>query len=71
MSKLLQGRKKIIAVENNYQAQGAEVLAEKTGIFATDFILKWTGRPITREEIIYGVKQVLNGEKRVVLSGGA
>jgi 2-oxoglutarate ferredoxin oxidoreductase subunit alpha len=71
MSKLLQGRKKIIAVENNYQAQGAEVLAEKTGLFATDFILKWTGRPITREEIIYGVKQVLNGEKRVVLSGGA
>lgn len=72
MKKVLSNKSKIIAVENNYQAQGAEILAEKTGIFATDFILKWTGRPITREEVIEGVKKIVKGsEKRVVLYGGA
>ena len=72
MKKLLEGKSKIIAVEHNYQAQGAEVLAEKTGIFATNFILKWTGRPITREEVIEGVKKIVqNNEKRVVAYGSA
>ena len=72
MKKVLEGKSKIIAVENNYQAQGAEILSEKTGIFATDFILKWTGRPITREEVIEGVKKIVkNNEKRVVVYGGA
>ncbi|QIW25402.1 2-oxoacid:acceptor oxidoreductase subunit alpha [Sulfolobus sp. S-194] len=72
MKKILSGKSKIIAVENNYNAQGAEVLAEKTGVFATNYILKWTGRPITKEEIIEGVKKILErDEKRVVLYGGA
>jgi len=72
MKKLLEGKSKIIAVENNYQAQGAEILAEKTGIFATNFILKWTGRAITREEVIEGVRKIIqNNEKRVILYGGA
>jgi len=72
MRKLLEGKKRVIAIENNYQAQGAEILAEKTGIFATNYVLKWTGRPIAREEIIYAVKQIIkNGEKKVVLSYGA
>jgi len=72
MKKILSGKSKIIAVENNYNAQGAEVLAEKTGIFATNYILKWTGRPITREEVIEGIKKILErDEKRVVLYGGA
>lgn len=72
MRKLLQGKSKIIAVENNYEAQGAQILTENTGIFPTNYILKWTGRAITREEIIEGVKQIVEkGEKRVVLSAGA
>lgn len=72
MRKLLQGKSKIIAVENNYEAQGAQILTENTGIFPTNYILKWTGRAITREEIIEGVKQIVEkGEKKVVLSAGA
>ncbi|EZQ04878.1 2-oxoacid:ferredoxin oxidoreductase subunit alpha [Candidatus Acidianus copahuensis] len=70
MKKLLSG-KKVIAIENNYCAQGAQVLSERTGIFPDSFILKWTGRSITMEEIIEGVKKVMQGEKRVVLSDGA
>ncbi|AHC52328.1 2-oxoacid:ferredoxin oxidoreductase subunit alpha [Sulfolobus acidocaldarius SUSAZ] len=72
VKKLLEGKSKIIAVENNYQAQGAEVLAEKTGIFATNYILKWSGRPITREEIINSIKVIVEkNERKVVLTGGA
>ncbi|BFH72825.1 2-oxoacid:ferredoxin oxidoreductase subunit alpha [Sulfurisphaera javensis] len=72
MKKVLSGKSKIIAIENNYQGQGAEILAEQTGIFATNYILKWTGRPITREEVIDGVKKILQtDQKRVVLYGGA
>jgi 2-oxoglutarate ferredoxin oxidoreductase subunit alpha len=72
MRKLLQGKSKIIAVENNYEAQGAQILTENTGIFPTNYILKWTGRAITREEIIEGVKQIVEkGEKKVVLCAGA
>ncbi|WP_236749009.1 2-oxoacid:ferredoxin oxidoreductase subunit alpha [Acidianus manzaensis] len=72
MRKILENKKKIIAVENNYQAQGAQILAENCGIFPTNYILKWTGRAITREEIIQGVKSVIEkDEKRVVLSAEA
>ncbi len=72
MKKLLQGKSMIIAVENNYLAQGAQILTENTGIFPTHYILKWTGRAITREEIIEGVKKIVEkGEKRVVLNAGA
>lgn len=72
VKKLLEGKSKIVAVENNYQAQGAEVLAEKTGIFATNYVLKWSGRPITREEIINSIKVIVEkNEKKVVLTGGA
>ena len=72
MQKLLAGKKRIIAIENNYNAQGAEVLTEKTGIMPTNFILKLNGRPIMREEFIDALKSVLQkGEKRVILNGGA
>ncbi|EQD59643.1 pyruvate flavodoxin/ferredoxin oxidoreductase domain-containing protein [mine drainage metagenome] len=72
MQKLLAGKKQIIAIENNYNAQGAEVLTEKTGIMPTNYILKLNGRPIMREEFIDAMKAVLQkGEKTVILNGGA
>ena len=67
---LLKG-KNVIAVENNYNAQAAEVLTEKTGIVPNAKILKWNGRPITRDEIVMSVLKVLkDNEKRVVLNAG-
>jgi 2-oxoglutarate ferredoxin oxidoreductase subunit alpha len=72
MGKLLAGKRRIIAVENNYNAQGAEVLTERTGICATNHILKWTGRPIMKDELIRAIKQIVkDNSKRVVLNGGA
>lgn len=70
LSRLLNG-KRIIAVENNYNAQGAEVLAEKTSMMPDARILKWNGRPITKDEIIDSVTRVVRkNEKRVVLNAG-
>ncbi|EET89651.1 MAG: 2-oxoacid:acceptor oxidoreductase subunit alpha [Candidatus Micrarchaeales archaeon] len=72
MKKLLSGKKTIIALENNYYAQAAEVLAEKTGINPTNYILKWTGRPVYKEELIDAVTRIIkNNEKKVVLDGGS
>ena len=71
MSKALKGKKRIIAVENDYNALGAEVLAERTGIRPTNLILKWNGRPIMRSEIIAAVTEIVKkGTKKVVLNGG-
>ena len=71
VAELLKGKTRIIAVENNYYAQGAEILAEHTGIMPTDYILKWTGRPMTKDEIADAVKSIVNDDvKKVVLHGG-
>ena len=67
----LKGKKRIIAVENNFNAQGAEVLSEQTGIMPTNYILKWNGRPMTRDEIVNSVKSILkDNTKKVILNGG-
>ena len=70
VSSLLNGCK-VIDIESNYEAQAAQVLREKTGIAADAYILKWTGRAMTRDEVSKSViKVVKNGEKKVVLDGG-
>lgn len=69
--KALAGKKRIIAVENDYGALGAEILTERTGIMPTNYILKWNGRPMARDEIMDAVKEILKTDaKRVVLNGG-
>jgi 2-oxoglutarate ferredoxin oxidoreductase subunit alpha len=71
ISKALAGKKRIIAIENNYNAQGAEVMTENLGIMPTNYILKWNGRPITKDEIISAVSDIVkNNTKKVVLNGG-
>jgi 2-oxoglutarate ferredoxin oxidoreductase subunit alpha len=63
--------KKIIAVENNYGAQGAEIFTEQTGIRPTNYILKWNGRPVYRDELVDAVKSIVKKDvKKVVLNGG-
>ncbi len=72
MKKILAGKSRIIALENNYYAQGAEVLTEKTGIMPDSYILKWTGRPVLLDELVDALERVIKkGEKKVVLHGGA
>lgn len=62
---------KIIVVECNFTSQLGALLKESTGRGADHYLLKWTGRPISRTEIINGVEKVLKENiKRLELTSG-
>jgi len=71
-TKLLQNRKRIVDVEMNYEATLAGLLREKTGIAATHQIVKFTGRPMSCNELRDGLKAVLERKapERQVLRRG-
>ncbi len=61
------GRKVII--ENNYSAQMAGLIREKTGIAMDNKIVKFDGRPFSQNEIYESVKDILkNGMREVTVS---
>jgi 2-oxoglutarate ferredoxin oxidoreductase subunit alpha len=64
---------RIVAVENNYSGQLAEIIKEKTGIPANFHILKYNGRPMTATEVYVALKNVLLGQasERQVLTYGS
>jgi len=62
---------KVIAVEHSYTAQVAKVITMNTGFLIKKFALKWTGRPIYRNELIEAVKKIASGENKVVMKYGA
>ncbi len=64
----------VIDIEQNYTAQMAAVIAEKTQIGIRNKIVKFNGRPISRDEIYESVRQVVSkpeANERVVLTHGA
>jgi len=72
VSSILANRKWVI-IENNYSAQLAGLIREKTG-FAPDYqIVKYNGRQISLDELYIAVKRVIQGQapKRQVLTNGA
>jgi 2-oxoglutarate ferredoxin oxidoreductase subunit alpha len=64
---------RIIAVENNYSAQLAEIVREKTGIQANFRVLKYNGRPMSTTEVYGALKNILRGEasEKQVLTYGS
>ena len=64
-------RKKVIPVEHNYLAQASKAITLNTGVVLDKSIVKYTGRPIYRNELMQAILQVLGGEKRIVLTYGA
>jgi len=63
-----QARRKI-AIENNYSAQMAGLIREKTGIAMDNTIVKFDGRPFSQNEIYEGVKDIIKNEiKEVTVS---
>jgi len=64
-------KEKVIPVEHNYLAQASKVITLNTGIILDKSIVKYTGRPIYRNELSQGIRQIFGGEKRVVLTYGA
>jgi 2-oxoglutarate/2-oxoacid ferredoxin oxidoreductase subunit alpha len=64
----------VIDIEQNYSAQMAAVIAEKTQLSIRNRIVKFNGRPISRNEIYDSVRQVMakpEANERVVLTHGA
>ena len=66
--------KLVVDVEQNYSAQMAAVIAEKTQIHIRNRMVKFNGRPISQNEIYDSVRQIIanpEANERVVLKHGA
>jgi 2-oxoglutarate/2-oxoacid ferredoxin oxidoreductase subunit alpha len=70
--KALDGKKRVIDIEDNYLGQLGEVVKEKTGVSPNFHILKYTGRPMTTTEVYDALKLILTGKatERQVLTFG-
>jgi 2-oxoglutarate/2-oxoacid ferredoxin oxidoreductase subunit alpha len=73
VSKLLSGKRRIIDVEDNHNAQLGGVVTENTQNKPTHYILKYTGRPMTVTEVYQALKAVVTDKAatRQVLMNGA
>ena len=70
--KMLEGKIRIIDIEDNYGGQLGQVIKEKTGIAPNFHILKYTGRPMTTTEVYDALKLILSGkatERQVLIYG--
>lgn len=64
----------LVDIEQNYSAQMAAVIAEKTQIEIKNKIVKFNGRPISQDEVYNSIKQIVSRpveSERVVLVHGA
>jgi 2-oxoglutarate ferredoxin oxidoreductase subunit alpha len=73
VKKALDGKKRIIDIEENFTGQLAGIIKEQTGIAPNFHILKYTGRPMTTTEVYNALKAVLTDKSsgREVLMFGA
>jgi 2-oxoglutarate ferredoxin oxidoreductase subunit alpha len=69
----LQGKKRVIDIEDNYTGQAGQVVKEETGVSPNFYVLKYTGRPVTTTEIYHAIKLILTDKapSRQVLSFGS
>jgi len=72
IKKTLEGKKRIIDVEDNWGGQLGQVIKEKTGIAPNFHVLKYTGRPMTTTEVYNAIKLILSNkaaERQVLMFG--
>jgi len=70
--KALEGKKRVIDVEDNYLGQLGQVIKEQTGIAPNFHVLKYTGRPMTTTEVYEALKAIITGnapEREVLMFG--
>src|SRR2546428_1825058 len=70
----LSGAKLLVDIEQNYSGQMAAVIAEKALIEIKNKIVKFNGRPMSRDEVYLAIRQILSNpeaNRRVVLTHGA
>jgi 2-oxoglutarate/2-oxoacid ferredoxin oxidoreductase subunit alpha len=69
VQRVLSNSRRTIAIENNYSAQMAGLIRERTGIAIGSKVVKFDGRPFSQNEVYEGVKDVVkDGAKEVTLS---
>jgi 2-oxoglutarate ferredoxin oxidoreductase subunit alpha len=72
VKKALEGKKRIIDVENNFLGQLGSVVKEATGIAPNYHVLKYTGRPMTTTEVYKALRSILTdkaNEREVLMFG--
>lgn len=62
--------KRVFSVEENYMGQLAWLVEHYCGRKIDARVLKYNGRMISEDEVINSYRQVMDGEKRIVLKGG-
>jgi len=73
VKKALEGKKRIIDIEDNFSGQLGGIIKEQTGIAPNYHVLKYTGRPMTTTEVHEALKAILTDKafEREVLMFGA
>jgi 2-oxoglutarate ferredoxin oxidoreductase subunit alpha len=72
LKRMLEGKKRIIDVEDNATAQLGGIITEHTAIKPTHYILKYTGRPMMTTEVYDAIKNILTdqaAERQVLILG--
>jgi 2-oxoglutarate ferredoxin oxidoreductase subunit alpha len=72
VKKALEGKKRIIDVEDNFSGQLGGIIKEATGIVPNYYVLKYTGRPMTTTEVYDALKAILTdkaSEREVLMFG--
>jgi 2-oxoglutarate ferredoxin oxidoreductase subunit alpha len=72
LRQMLQGKKRIIDIEENITAQLGGIITQYTTIKPNFYILKYTGRPMMTTEVYAAIKMILNDkapERQVLMLG--
>jgi 2-oxoglutarate ferredoxin oxidoreductase subunit alpha len=72
LKQMLEGKKRIIDVEDNMTAQLGGIIAQYISIKPNFYILKYTGRPMMTTEVYQSIKNVLTDkapERQVLMLG--
>jgi len=72
LKEMLQGKKRIIDIEDNITAQLGGIITQYTTIKPNFYILKYTGRPMMTTEIYQATKNILTNkapERQVLMLG--
>jgi 2-oxoglutarate ferredoxin oxidoreductase subunit alpha len=66
VQQVLSSAKRMIDVENNYSAQMAGLIRERTGMAVDNKVVKFDGRPFSQNEVYEGVKDILRDDREEV-----
>ena len=72
LKQMLEGKKRIIDIEDNFTAQLGGIITQYTSIKPNFYVLKYTGRPMMTTEVYQAIKMILTDkapERQVLMLG--